>query len=361
MLVLGVVGLAGNVAATWVLAAGEREDINLEGVLRHSAGDALSSLGVVVAGALVLVAGWDAADPIAGLLIAVLIAASSWRLLKEPVDVLLESAPAGTDVRAVGEAMAAEPQVVEVHDLHVWTVTSGFPALSAHVVVDRGAGRDEVLARMERMLAERFDIHHTTLQVVECADPEELIQLQRADSAWRGRVIVAVVDSVPGAAEERLERGVAPGGGSVAGDRADHSGLGVRDDVGVDACSRTPPRGIRDVGVVGERMRALRAAAEHGHVAPLQVALAFRGAQGEGSSRTSAHSSFPKWKWYRPGIARLDLEHGRAQQLGAEPAATVHHAHGGVGPGNVQRPSRCRKVPASSCGARLMNIGAASS
>jgi cobalt-zinc-cadmium efflux system protein len=179
MLVLGLVGLAGNVAATWVLSAGEREDINLEGVLRHSAADALSSLGVVAAGAVVLVAGWNIADPIASLLIALLIAAGSWRLLKEPVDVLLESAPAGTDVRAVGEAMAAEPQVVEVHDLHVWTVTSGFPALSAHVVVDRGAGRDLVLAQMERMLAERFGIQHTTLQVVECADPEELIQLER--------------------------------------------------------------------------------------------------------------------------------------------------------------------------------------
>ena len=179
VLALGLAGLAGNVAATWVLAAGERDDINLEGVLRHSAADALSSIGVVVAGALVLVAGWNAADPIASLLIAALIAAGSWRLLKEPVDVLMEAAPAGTDVRAVGEAMAAEPQVTEVHDLHVWTVTSGFPALSAHVVVDRGAGRDEVLAQMERMLAERFDIQHTTLQVVECADPEELIQLQR--------------------------------------------------------------------------------------------------------------------------------------------------------------------------------------
>jgi cobalt-zinc-cadmium efflux system protein len=175
------------VAATWVLAAGEREDINLEGVLRHSAADALSSLGVVAAGAVVLVAGWNIADPIASLLIALLIAAGSWRLLKEPVDVLLESAPAGTDVRAVGEAMAAEPQVVEVHDLHVWTVTSGFPALSAHVVVDRGAGRDAVLSRMERMLDERFDIHHTTLQVVECADPEELIQLERRIRPGGGR------------------------------------------------------------------------------------------------------------------------------------------------------------------------------
>ena len=179
VLVLGLVGLAGNVAATWVLASGEREDINLEGVLRHSAADALSSVGVVVAGALVLIADWQAADPIASLLIAALIAAGSWRLLKEPVDVLLESAPANTDVRAVGEAMAAVPGVVEVHDLHVWTVTSGFPALSAHVLVERGCDRDDVLARMAEMLEERFEIHHTTLQVLECADPEELIQLER--------------------------------------------------------------------------------------------------------------------------------------------------------------------------------------
>jgi len=134
---------------------------------------------VVVAGLLVLLADLDAADPVASIVIAALIAAGSWRLLREPVDVLLESAPAGMDVRAVGEAMAAARDVVEVHDLHVWTVTSGFPALSAHLVVDRGANRDEVLARMEQMLEERFDIHHTTLQVVECADPDALIQLER--------------------------------------------------------------------------------------------------------------------------------------------------------------------------------------
>ena len=178
VLALGLVGLAGNVAATWVLASGEREDINLEGVLRHSAADALSSVGVVVAGGLVLIAGWDAADPVASLLIAALIAAGSWRLLKEPVDVLMEAAPPGLDVSELGNAMAAAPGVVEVHDLHVWTVTSGFPALSAHVLVEPGCDRDEVLARMERLLEER-GIEHTTLQVLVCADPEELIQLER--------------------------------------------------------------------------------------------------------------------------------------------------------------------------------------
>jgi cobalt-zinc-cadmium efflux system protein len=144
VLLLGLLGLAGNGAATIVLMGGEREDLNLEAVLRHSFGDALSSLGVVVAGAIVLTTGWNAADPLASLLIAGLIAASSWRLLKEPVEVLMEAAPSGMSARDIGEALAADPDVVEVHDLHVWTVTSGFPALSAHVVVC-GADTGELL------------------------------------------------------------------------------------------------------------------------------------------------------------------------------------------------------------------------
>ena len=179
MLAVGLAGLAGNVAATWVLAAGDREDLNLEGVLRHSAADALSSIGVVVAAIVILTTGWDAADPVASLVIAALILAGSWRLLKEPVDVLLESAPAGMDVSAIGSAMAAEADVVEIHDLHIWTVTSGFPALSAHVVVRRGCDRDRVLRRIERLLHDRFGIDHTTLQMIEGTAPDTLIQVER--------------------------------------------------------------------------------------------------------------------------------------------------------------------------------------
>jgi len=177
VLVLGVVGLAGNVAATWVLAGGQRSDINLEGVLRHSAADAASSVGVVVAGVVILTTGWNAIDPIVSILIAVMIVAGSWRLLKEPFDVLMEAAPAGMDAREIGQAMCTDTDVVEIHDLHVWTVTSGFPALSAHVVVRRGADRDLVRARLERTLEQRFEITHTTLQMVEAADPG-LIQVE---------------------------------------------------------------------------------------------------------------------------------------------------------------------------------------
>jgi cobalt-zinc-cadmium efflux system protein len=132
------------------------------------------ALGINVA---LLAADWREADPIASLVIAALVLAGSWRLLKEPVDVLLEAAPAGMDVSAVGRAMAAEQDVVEVHDLHVWTVTSGFPALSAHVVVNPGCDRDRVLHRIERMLRERFGITHSTLQMIERAPGDDLIQV----------------------------------------------------------------------------------------------------------------------------------------------------------------------------------------
>jgi cobalt-zinc-cadmium efflux system protein len=180
VLVLGLVGLAGNVAAALVLAGGAREDINLEGVLRHSAADALSSLGVIVAAVVMLTTGWDAIDPLVSIVIALLIAAGSWRLVKEPLDVLMEAAPAGLDVGGLGRAMVEVDGVVEIHDLHVWSVTSGFPALAAHLVVRPGSDRDLVRARVEKLLRDRFDIGHTTLQVVEAPPQDELIALEKA-------------------------------------------------------------------------------------------------------------------------------------------------------------------------------------
>ena len=174
VLALGLFGLAGNLAATVVLAGGQREDINLEGVLRHSAADALGSIGVVVAGAFVLLGGSPVVDPVVGLLIAVLILASSWRLIKEPVDVLMEAAPAGIDVEGVGQAICREEGVRSVHDLHVWTVTSGFGAIAAHVVVAQGTDRDLIRRRLELTLRDGYGIEHTTLQMEEEASQELL-------------------------------------------------------------------------------------------------------------------------------------------------------------------------------------------
>jgi cobalt-zinc-cadmium efflux system protein len=174
VLAIGLLGLAGNAAATVALARGEREDLNLEGVLRHSAADALGSLGVAISGLIVLATGWTYADPIAGILIGVLIVLGSWRLVREPLDVLMEAAPAGLDVQEVGRAMAHVPGVREVHDLHVWTVTSGFPALAAHVLTEPADDVDEVRRRVESVLADRFAIEHTTLQMM----VERLIEIE---------------------------------------------------------------------------------------------------------------------------------------------------------------------------------------
>jgi cobalt-zinc-cadmium efflux system protein len=171
VLALGALGLAGNLAATLVLSRGQRDDINLEGVLRHSFADALGSLGVLLAGAFVLAGGSAIVDPIVGLLISGLVLASSWRLIKEPFDVLMESAPADLDVDGMGAAICAEEGVRAVHDLHVWTVTAGFGAIAAHVVVSPGVDRDLIRRRLELTLGESFGIEHTTLQMEEEAEP----------------------------------------------------------------------------------------------------------------------------------------------------------------------------------------------
>lgn len=181
VLALGALGLAGNLAATWVLARGEREDINLEGILRHSVADALGSLGVLLAGAFVLAGGSDIVDPIVGLLISALVLASSWRLIKEPFDVLMESAPANLDVEGMGAAICAEQGVRSVHDLHVWTVTAGFGAIAAHIVVARGSDRDLIRRRLELTLHDRFGIEHTTLQMEEEAEGG-LLRVENAPS-----------------------------------------------------------------------------------------------------------------------------------------------------------------------------------
>lgn len=179
VLAIGVIGLLGNLAATWVLARGQREDINLEGALRHSAADALGSVGVLIAGAWVLLGGSPIVDPIVGLLIAVLVLASSWRLIKEPLDVLMESAPANLDVDRLGAAICAEDGVRSVHDLHVWTVTAGFGAIAAHVVVAAGTDRDLIRRRLEVALGDEFGIEHTTLQIEEEAD-QALLHVENA-------------------------------------------------------------------------------------------------------------------------------------------------------------------------------------
>jgi cobalt-zinc-cadmium efflux system protein len=165
MLAIGAIGLAVNVFAARLLWRASGESLNVRAALRHVFADLLGSLGVVLAAILVLAAGWERADPVVSIVIGALVLGSAWGVLRDSAGILLEAAPAGLDVGELGRTMAAHPGVVGVHDLHVWTITSGFPSLSAHVVVEAAADCHEVRAALERVLHDRFGLDHTTLQV----------------------------------------------------------------------------------------------------------------------------------------------------------------------------------------------------
>jgi cobalt-zinc-cadmium efflux system protein len=166
-----------NVAMAAVLARGRAESLNLSAAFRHVLGDLAGSLGVLIAGAVILLTGFQAADPIVSILIGLLVLGSSWGILRDATLVLLEATPRDIDAEAVGRAMAASPGVVEVHDLHVWEITSGFPALSAHVLVATDDDCHFRRREVEAMLEERFGIRHTTLQV-DHADRPELLEIE---------------------------------------------------------------------------------------------------------------------------------------------------------------------------------------
>ena len=185
MLWVGIAGLGANLAAAWSLAKANRESLNVEGAFQHNLIDAYASVGTAIAAGVILVTGFDRADPIASLLIAVPMLRSGWKLVKASGRIFLEAAPEGVDPDEIGRAMAEEDGVVEVHDLHVWEVTSGFPALSAHVLVGRDADCHAARRRLERVLHDRFEIDHTTLQVDH--DRGDLLELELPEPRVRGR------------------------------------------------------------------------------------------------------------------------------------------------------------------------------
>lgn len=163
--VAGVAFALNTIISVWL--HGGRHDLNVRGAYLHMLGDALASLGVVAAGIVILLTGSPLADPVVSLLIAMLIFASSWGLLRESVTVLLEGAPAGLDMAGVENTIRAVDGVRDVHDLHVWTISSGLIACSCHVLVDHAGTRSaqEVLHTVSSALGHRFDIWHTTVQV----------------------------------------------------------------------------------------------------------------------------------------------------------------------------------------------------
>jgi cobalt-zinc-cadmium efflux system protein len=165
VLVVALAGIAVNLAATMVLAGAERRSLNVEGAFQHVLTDLFAFVATAVAGAVVLATDFTEADGIAALVVAALMLRSGFALLRESGRVLLEASPRDLDPEEIGRALAAQNHVVEVHDLHVWEVTSGFPAISAHVTV--GAGCDTQAHRRElaELLSERFGVTHSTLQV----------------------------------------------------------------------------------------------------------------------------------------------------------------------------------------------------
>jgi len=170
VLVLALAGIAVNVAAAALLARPSRESLNVRGAFLHVATDVAAFTGTALAGLLILLTGWDRFDPIASLAVSGLIFWSSWLLLRDSSRILLDVSPGEMPPADVAEAMLGVEGVVEVHDLHVWTVGSGFPSLSAHVLVGAEGDCHEARRELAALLAERFGLRHTTLQVEHAGD-----------------------------------------------------------------------------------------------------------------------------------------------------------------------------------------------
>lgn len=165
MMMVAVGGLLVNLVGLWVLSGGRNESLNMRGAWLHVLTDALGSVGAIVAGALILWMGWAWADPVASVLIGLLVLYSSWALLRETVGVLMEGVPGHMDVDEIRDCIETLPGVLSAHDLHVWTITSGMVALSAHVTVPASREPGPLLAEIRRTLHDRFGIDHMTIQV----------------------------------------------------------------------------------------------------------------------------------------------------------------------------------------------------
>lgn len=165
MAAFGVVALAGNTGSLLLLRRGQGEALPLRGAFLEVLGDLLGAAAVLVAAAAIAATGWQRADPAASALVGLLILPRTWRLLRDAVDVLLEATPKGVDLAEVRRHIAAIPGVADVHDLHVWTITSGMNVVSAHVVLTGGASAGAVLDRLCDCLGDHFDIEHSTFQL----------------------------------------------------------------------------------------------------------------------------------------------------------------------------------------------------
>ncbi len=176
VLIVALIGIAVNLVATWTLSRANRQSMNVEGAFQHMLTDLFAFVLTALAGGVILLTGFRRADGLASLLIAAIMLKAAYALLRDSGRVFLEAAPADLDPDAVGRAMASMPGVAEIHDLHVWEVTSGFPALSAHVLVGQDTDCHTARRTLETLLHDRFRLEHTTLQVDHQGD--ELLQIE---------------------------------------------------------------------------------------------------------------------------------------------------------------------------------------
>lgn len=185
VLVVALAGVAVNLLATWTISKANRQSLNVEGSFQHILTDLYAFVTTAVAGAIIyFTGGYHRVDAIAALVVAALMLRAGFELVKESGRIFLEAAPKRLNPKEVGDAMVSKPGVVEVHDLHVWEVTSELPALSAHVLVESERNCHQERRRLEHMLEERFDLHHTTLQV-DHATPE-VVELSRKGESDEG-------------------------------------------------------------------------------------------------------------------------------------------------------------------------------
>jgi len=176
ILVVALVGIVVNLTATATLARANRQSLNVEGSFQHILTDLFAFIGTAIAAAVILLTGFDRADAIASLLVAGLMLRSAYGLLRDSGRIFLEASPKGIDPERIGRLMAEQSGVVEVHDLHVWEVTSEFPALSAHVTVERDVNCHRTRLELSELIKRQFGIHHTTLQVEH--EPRHLVQIE---------------------------------------------------------------------------------------------------------------------------------------------------------------------------------------
>ena len=165
MMVIGVAGLLANLATAWILHRGHQHSLNVRGAFLHVLGDVLGSIAVILAGAAMWIWGVFWPDPLVSAIVCVLILVSAWKLVRESVLILLEGAPSHVNLEAMREELAKIAGVESIHDLHVWTLTSGVHVMTCHVVVCGDGNRDEILTRLSSVSRDRFGVHHTTIQI----------------------------------------------------------------------------------------------------------------------------------------------------------------------------------------------------